>query len=897
MTALPHVLEIFSDAVALDGAARDAYLDRACGDDAALRRQVEDLLAVDAVPGALFAQPFALRDRDRSGERIGAWRLDAPIGSGGMGSVYRATRADGAFAKPVAVKLLAFDAGNLRARFLLERRILGNLSHPNIATLLDVGNDANGAPYFVMEYIDGVPITDYAQARGLDARARIELFLPVLDAVQSAHAQLVVHRDIKPGNVLIDAGGAPKLLDFGIAKLLGDAPTTLAATRTGMAPLTPEYASPEQVRGAPLGTPSDIYSLGVLLYELVAGRRPYRIANTSPSAIERTVCESEPARPSAQLEARSLGGNARDLDAVLLKALAKSPAQRYASCAEFSADLRRWLGGEAVIARVPATSERVLRYVRRHRVGVAAASAVGLALGIGLAAALWEAHAAHLQRARAEARADDLRQLGTSLLSEIDEAIKALPGSTPVQHLLVSRVVEHLDRMAGDADGDRRTLLDAARGYVRLGDIQGNSYSQNLGDQKGGLRNLDKAVALLDPLVAAAPDDGEARQTLADALRVRSQIRPEPRAALADIRRALDVRQAHAGDEAALDAGELAARGTAYGLLGDYEALLPDNAAALAAYRAGLALQQKALQRRPGDAALTRGAAVTTMHIADVEAGSDTWQALADVRTAMRMLDALATADRQNPKILETREMLSFRLGDLLDATRDYAGSTAVYAQLREQADAALRDDPRNQRLQAGFVDARRDAQAFEDMADPDLGANTSHARENLDTARRLTEEALDMQQRMLREDPEDAFHAMGLCELQMRLARIRHRLHLAPAANAQPRDYVATLERLATKPDATGDVVNDAALALIDEASGELRDPKLALQFAQRAAAMTHNQVADYLYTLARAWRANGDLERGHAAARDALKLLAPRQPDQSETRLQKLLDLELGA
>ncbi|MFT3791300.1 MAG: serine/threonine-protein kinase [Rudaea sp.] len=465
MTDSRRALALFDRVVALDAPSRAALLDAECGGDETLRREVEELVGADGRARDFLCDPLVVGDAapgDRSDELLGAYRLVALVGSGGMGSVYRAQRADGAFDKPVAIKLLVFDAGDLRARFAREQRILGNLDHAHIARLLDVGRDANGAPFLVMEYVDGVPITRHARERALSLRARVELFLPVLDAVQSAHAQLVVHRDIKPGNVLVDAHGNAKLLDFGIAKLLDNGGG--AATRTGIGPLTPEYASPEQVRGEPVGTPSDVYSLGMLLYELVCGVRPYAIADTSPTGIERAVCESEPMRPSLHF-ADADGGNARDLDAVLLKALEKKPAQRYASCAEFAADLKRWLAREAVIAREPSRRERLARYVRRHRLGVSVAAAASLALLVGLAVALWQARVALQAQARAE-------EMNRFLLAMFDAADPDdLGRNTPVGTVLDRAGVRAERELAGDPLLLAQIQSALANAYFKSGDL------------------------------------------------------------------------------------------------------------------------------------------------------------------------------------------------------------------------------------------------------------------------------------------------------------------------------------------------------------------------------------------------------------------------------------------
>jgi serine/threonine-protein kinase len=477
-----RALGLFDRAIALDASARAPWLDAECGEDAALRREVEALLDADRRANDFLSEPLAgiaVDEPDRCGELVGVWKLERLIGSGGMGSVYRARRADGAYDKFVAIKFLLFDAGDLRRRFALEQRILGALTHPNIAALLDVGRDANGAPYLVMEYVDGSPITVYAHEHALDLRARLVLFASILDAVQTAHSQLIVHRDIKPSNVLVDARGIPKLLDFGIAKLIND---STPQTRTMLGPLTPEYASPEQVRGEPVGTPTDVYSLGVLLYELVAGSRPYPIVDSSPTGIERTVCETDPPRPSVHLAKNTQ--NVRDLDAIVLKALEKDSAQRYRSCAEFGADLHRWLDGDVVLAREPTRSERIARYLRRHRLGVTVAMAITLTLLAGFAATLWEAKIARDQARSARLERDRAQ-------SAIHFLTSTLSAASP----------ENLGRNVTVLDVLQRARTDSARELAAHPDVAATVQEAladtflAVGDMQAARESAERAVA------------------------------------------------------------------------------------------------------------------------------------------------------------------------------------------------------------------------------------------------------------------------------------------------------------------------------------------------------------------------------------------------------------------
>jgi tetratricopeptide (TPR) repeat protein len=469
VTSSQRTLNLFEQALAVEGAERAALLERECAGDPALHAEVQALLDADAAAGNFLAQPLTASS-GRSGERLGAYRLTRLIGNGGMGSVYCAERADGAFAKPVAIKLLLFDAGDLRTRFALEQRILGGLSHPNIASLLDVGQDANGAPYLVMEYVEGSTITAYVHDRQLGLRERIALFLKILDAVQNAHGQLVVHRDIKPSNVLVDAHDEPKLLDFGIAKLIDD--SVPAMTRTGRGPLTPEYASPEQVRGDPVGTASDIYSLGVLLFELVTGERPYRVEATRASAIERIVCFTDPPRPSTRLTSQRVGGNVRDLDAIILKALEKQAARRYASCAAFAEDLQRWLGRKEVLARQPPWLERSVRVLRRHRLATAVAATATITLIAGSAVALWQAHLAQEQAQIARNERDRAQRINRFLTDTLAAANPADLGRKATVVQVLDRAHQLADKeLAGDPQSAAGAQLVLAQTYRALGDF------------------------------------------------------------------------------------------------------------------------------------------------------------------------------------------------------------------------------------------------------------------------------------------------------------------------------------------------------------------------------------------------------------------------------------------
>jgi serine/threonine-protein kinase len=422
-----------------------------------------------------------------------------------MGVVYRAERADGLYERSVALKRIRPGLGeSLASRLEAERALLARLEHSGIARLYDGGVDDAGAPYVVMELVDGLPITEHADAHDLEARERAALFVQVCDAVAYAHGHLIVHRDLKPTNVLVVAGppATVKLLDFGIARILGDEEAGAFAqtlTRT-QAAMTPSYAAPEQLRRGVVTTATDVYALGVMLYELLAGRRPYSLAGASPAEAERIVCDTDPAAPSTVApagRARALRG---DLDTIVAKALEKDPARRYPSAEALADDLRRHLDGLPVKARPLTAGYRTARFVRRHRAGVAGATAVTLALLAGLAGTAWQARAARTQAARAEAVNSFLVDLFNSPNPEVEGRDV--------------RVASLLDRAAATLDSTQT----APDHEATLRHTLGITY-RGLGLFEEADEQLRRALALRTRLRGDAhPDVAEVQESLARAL-------------------------------------------------------------------------------------------------------------------------------------------------------------------------------------------------------------------------------------------------------------------------------------------------------------------------------------------------------------------------------------------
>ena len=551
-----QVRDVIDEVLQLPAAERSEYLKIACTNPE-LRRYVESVIfsceKADGVldrPALMVPADFGTEEQDSSpslvGQRLGPFEIVEEIGAGGMGVVYRASRVDDNFEQYVAIKLLksGFQSDFTLARFCSERQILAKLHHPNIARLLDGGTTAEGQPYFVMELIEGEPIDQYCDAHKLSILERLRLFRMVCDAVQYAHRNLFIHRDIKPGNILVTPEGVPKLLDFGIAKILDPAtfPGEAEATVGWARMLTPEYASPEQARGDPITTASDVYSLGVLLYRLLTGHPPYPVRGRSAHEVVRAITETEPVKPSLAIDRieadsgadgqpitltpelvsgsrdgepeilrRRLSG---DLDNIVLKALRKEPDRRYPSVDQFSEDIRRHLEDLPVMARQDTLSYRTGKFVLRHKAGVLAAVLISVTLIVGILGTMWEAQVARQQRRRAEQRFNDVRTLANSLVFEVYNAIKDLPGATPARKLLVNRALEYLSSLSHEAGEDRSLQSELATAYERVGDVQGNPSHANLGDIAGALDSYRRSLGILESLRTTDPNNMKVKRQL-----------------------------------------------------------------------------------------------------------------------------------------------------------------------------------------------------------------------------------------------------------------------------------------------------------------------------------------------------------------------------------------------
>lgn len=525
-----EVKEIFNEAVDLEGNERRKYLDGiAVGSEIAAR--VVELLEADQrnsfneTPAADLSHLWLGDETPEAviGKQVGLYKIVEELGRGGMGIVYKAVHEADDFERLVALKLLkrGMDSIDVLRRFRQERKILASLEHPNIARLLDGGIHADGLPFFAMELVIGKALDRYCAENILSIPERLYLFQQICQAVSFAHSRLVVHRDLKPSNILVTEDGRVKLLDFGIAKILSSENENVAATATQFGMMTPKYASPEQVNGSIISTSSDVYALGLILYELLTGQTAYKFESSRADEVARVINKVEPVRPSSvvtcnsgsetdksstgrentgslkekRLTNKSLRG---DLDNIVLKALRKEPHRRYASVEQFSEDIRRHLEGLPVMARAATISYQLEKFVSRNRVSVTAVFLLFLTLIAGIAATGWQAVRAEQQRLLAEKRFSEVRELANAFVFKYHDEIKDLPGSTRLREMLVNDALTYLNRLSADETNDLSLKIELAQAFMKIGDAQGQAYNANLGDTAGAIESYRKAVELLE---------------------------------------------------------------------------------------------------------------------------------------------------------------------------------------------------------------------------------------------------------------------------------------------------------------------------------------------------------------------------------------------------------------
>ena len=725
--------DLLHAALELPPSDRASYLRRECA-DSGIVDEVESLLVSYDDAGSFLQSPAVAYapvgplDSIRPGQRLGIYQILQTIGEGGMGTVYHAVRDDDQFRKLVAIKVVkrGMDTDFILRRFHNERQILAHFDHPHITKLLDGGVTPDGRPYFVMDFIAGDPIDIYCENHSLTVRERLELFLKVCSAVSYAHQNLVVHRDLKPRNILVTTGGQPKLLDFGIAKLLADDDSQ--QTMTGLRLMTPDYASPEQERGELVTTASDVYSLGVLLHEILTGRRPGQ----------------------TEKQAKSLTG---DLNNIVQMAMHPDPHRRYVSVDQMVADIQRYFEGLPVAARKDTVRYRASKFVARHPAGLLAVAVIFVLLVAGIAVTA-------RQRAIAEQHFREVRTLSNSLIFEIHDAIRDLPGATPVRELLVKRALQYLNSLAKSAGSDSSLQHELAIAYERVGDVQGGLEAANLGNTKGALESYRAALAIREKLGGASVPDlawgeelahlygqlssvlgatGDAAGKLEfsrKALALREKIFADHPTSLPARRQlgiayfdiagsmievqnwtaAREYRQKALAIFEAIAVQDPSSRRAQYNValgaktLGAVEAKLGDMASALRHYAQAMRIDEALSASKPDDAASVLNLSFDHCEVANLlRTNNDSKQAALSFRKCRELREKLYESDRKNAHLADRLAYSYSQEGDTLRQLGDLKTSMPLLRKalgIREERVAA---DPTNRRLLGDVAESYAD--------------------------------------------------------------------------------------------------------------------------------------------------------------------------------------------
>ena len=731
---------------------RAAFLDRECADDPAIKSEVTRLLALhekapesflntlplpiadDVTVSEAGAGPQESKERNPDWEpqsHIGSYELVREIGRGGMGVVYLARRADDQYKKQVAIKLLrgGFENDDIIRRFRNERQILAGLDHPNIGHFLEGGATADGKPYYVMESITGQRIDDYCDDRRLTVVERLKLFLDVCAAVHYAHQRLIIHRDIKPSNILVTEDGTVKLLDFGIAKLLDpEMMDRTVETRPYERLMTPEYASPEQIRGQQVTTATDVYSLGILLYQLLCGRHPYNFERRSWEEIEQVVCRLEPLRPSDALRnfatAKYAGENtqtiasttsranthgesierlrerlANDLDNIVMMALRKEPERRYGSVEQLSDDIRRYLEGRPIIARPNTMRYLAGKFIRRNKAAIAATTLVIAALIGGAVVTAWQAQIARRERDKSERRFNQVRKLANAVVFKYHDGVEHLAGSTAVRQMMVKDALEYLDNLSQESGNDLSLLQELAEAYEKVGRAQGNPTQNSLGDYAGGLVTQKRALAIRESLVQADPKNEAFSRALSRSYLLVSQLTNytgQTKDALEYLQKARVLLEKMTADNPT-NFGARSNLGTTYTMIGSIREAQNDLPSSLEYFRKALAQAEADVAANPNDAERRRDLFVSHIYVGDAfYSMNNLTEAVSHHRKALEISEKLASENLNNSQFQRDVGVALQRLASSQERAGDYRGALENYRKVETLNEKAAAADPSN---------------------------------------------------------------------------------------------------------------------------------------------------------------------------------------------------------
>jgi tetratricopeptide (TPR) repeat protein/tRNA A-37 threonylcarbamoyl transferase component Bud32 len=816
--------------------------------DAEFGAELRRLLAEHGRTAALLDRPpvEAFAHRKQEARQLGPYFLQREIGSGGMGVVYEAMRVDGSYRKRVAIKILRRDLSSkvFLTRFERERQILARLEHPHIASIFDAGETPDGDPYFVMEHVDGVPITKYAETHGLTVSQRLDLFLQACDAVQYAHRNLTVHRDLKPSNILVTEAGAVKLLDFGVAKLIeteagtADAPPTEAL-------LTPAYTSPEQIRREPASTSGDVFQLGILLYELLAGEHPFQRKGRLPHEVMRAICDDEPPPPSAlaRNHARQIRG---ELDTIVLTALRKQPSWRYPSAEQMADDIGRYRRGWPVLATGNSVAYRLRKFARRQWLALAATAAVILLLMAGILVTLRQARLAEMARAEAEQQRaaanrqrdaaeraqavaaeqrqkalehyQEVRALASSILFDLYDGVRDLAGSDTARRLIVAKVQHQLELLNTDSGQDIGLQRDLAASYERMGELRVDARQPDKNDAGAAVESYRHAVELRRQIVSRA-------------------------AALPRDRRDLALSLAK---------------------LGDGEFLASEATQALASYQDARTMAESARRAHPEDPSFARalGTVQERLCIALLATGN-TAGALQSCREGIATLSPLAQTQKDN---IEVQRLIATAEGSYANALRlsGKPQDAVVQARLAVESLQAL------QSLAPSNAEYRRLASSAETILAGSLAASGDipGSLDAFGRSIRSMEIAVEI-------DPSDLRSPLRLAGTLLAFSRRLAQGAEKGRAHDTAQQALQLLEQMSQKPGAGAVEWNEYADALLKVDWPDLQAPGKALQLAGHAVAATGRGNPFFLDTLAWAYFRTGDAPKAVETERDALRLL----------------------
>lgn len=756
-------------------------------------------------------------------ERVGAYELTGLIGEGGMGAVYEARRADDQFERRVAIKMMRQGLGSdfMVKRFLNERQVLARLEHPGIARMFDGGLTEHGQPYFVMELVAGQPLDQYVEDRKLPLREKLTLFRKLCDAVAFAHSNLVVHRDLKPQNVLVTATGEPKLLDFGIAKLV-DSPGSGKETVAGFRVVTPRYASPEQFSGVEVSTRSDIYSLGIMLYELLTARSPYGVTEEFDTARWiQAVTKMTPPKPNS----------GPDLDAIVMKAIAKDPEDRYATVEQMSQDILAFLESRPVSAREYRPVERVGKFVRRNKLAVAGVSLLLITLTAGVIGTWWQGRIARQERELADRRFIEARDLARLFLFDFYDAVIELPGSTPVQRVLIDKTMQHFERMERAAREDATLLVELAEGYRRMGDLLGNPYVPNLGDTPKALTTYQRGLDLFK--------NHPADRLSKDARRAQAGIRTSLAAALAQTGEAARGKTEMESSEKVLaslaatyptDMNIAVERATLYNQMADlYNGSI--SGGTFDATKARDYLEKSCESWRTArwlaveNPKAARGVAICQIKLGTLAYNAgDAPKAIEQLRQALDALNALPESVQNQQKTLRSKAHATMALGNSYMGQGDWEKAVSALTESVTLNEQMVTADPRNAQTVISFAQVLR------------VRADVNWNRGDKEGSRRDYERMIQVLDKLVESQPANVIARTELGKAYRSIAQTHMALKQPGLAREESKKAFELLGELARRSEASADVAYEYAITLAKAEPPDLQRVPEAIEFLEKA-------------------------------------------------------------